>query len=74
MSVLVADGVGGFFEVTAVGMSRDEVLAVADGVQRVSVEDFLDLGSEVSWDLQTAVIMTRSPTRPQFRREGGLRG
>jgi len=34
VSVLVDDDVGGFFEVTAVGMSRDEVLAVADGVQR----------------------------------------
>jgi hypothetical protein len=56
VSVLEADGVGGFFEVTAVGMSRDEVLAVAEGVQRVSVEDFLDLGSEISWDLQTAVM------------------
>lgn len=50
--VLGVDERGGVFEVSATGMGRDEVLAVADGVIRVPVEDFVDLGSEITWDVK----------------------
>ena len=50
--VLGLDDQGGAYEVTAIGMSRDEVLAVAGGVQRLSGEDFLALGSDITWDVQ----------------------
>jgi hypothetical protein len=50
--VLGLDDQGGAYEVTAIGMSRDEVLAVAGGVQRISAEDFLGLGSDITWDVQ----------------------
>lgn len=50
--VLGVDELGGVFEVSAVGMSREDVLGVADGVRRVMVDDFLDLGSDVTWDVK----------------------
>lgn len=53
--VLGMDGEGGVFEVAAVGMRREEVLAVADGVHRVSVDDFLSLGSQITWDVRIDV-------------------
>lgn len=49
--VLGTDGQGGVFEVTAVGMSRDDVLAVADGVERIEAEELVELGSQVTWDV-----------------------
>ena len=50
--VLGLDDQGGAYEVTAIGMSREEVLVVAAGVQRISAEAFLDLGSDITWDVQ----------------------
>lgn len=50
--VLGLDDQGGPFEVAAVGMGRDEVLAVAGGVHRAAVEDFRALESEITWDVR----------------------
>ena len=43
---------GEVFEVAAVGMTREEVLDVADGVAPISVDEFVALGSELTWDVQ----------------------
>jgi len=53
--VLGLDDQGGAYEVTAIGMSREEVLAVAAGVQPISAEAFLDLGSQILWDVRIDV-------------------
>lgn len=53
--VLSSDGEGGVFEVSAVGMDRNEVVTVANGVHRISSEEHLDLGSGVAWDVRVAV-------------------
>ncbi len=50
--VLGLDAQGGVYELTAVGMSRSEVLAVAGGVRGISAEEFLDLGANITWDVQ----------------------
>lgn len=50
--VVGVDDQGGAFEVSAIGMSREAVLAVADGVRNVPVDEFVDLGSEITWDVK----------------------
>ena len=50
--VLGVDAQGGTFEVSAIGVTREEALAVASGVHRVPVGDFLDLGSNITWDVK----------------------
>ncbi len=53
--VLGADDRGGVFEVVAVGMSREAVVAVAEGVRRVSLDEFVTLGEELTWDVRVGV-------------------
>lgn len=53
--VLGADDRGGVFEVVAVGMSREAVVAVAEGVRRVSFDEFVTLGEELTWDVRVGV-------------------
>lgn len=53
--VLVTDDRGGMFEVTAVGLSRDDVMAVAAGVGRLSVDEMLSLGADLSWDVKVSM-------------------
>lgn len=50
--VLVTDGQGGVWEMSAVGLGRDQVLAVAGSVERVTLDDFLARGAEITWDVQ----------------------
>lgn len=54
--VLGTDDQGGIFEIVAVGMNRGEVLAVAEGVDRISGEDVLELGSQITWDVRIDVV------------------
>lgn len=53
--VLVTDDRGGMFEVTAVGLSRDDVMAVAAGVGRLSVDEMLSLGADLKWDVKVSM-------------------
>jgi hypothetical protein len=53
--VLATDDRGGVFEVAAVGMSRDEVMAVAAGVQPLSVDEMLALGADLSWNVKVSM-------------------
>jgi len=50
--ILAVDGEGGLFEVVTVGMSRDEALTIAAGVERVPVNEFNGLGRQLSWDVK----------------------
>lgn len=54
--VLGTDDEGGIFEVVAVGMNRAEVLAVAEGVHRIPVKEFLELDSQIMWDARIDVV------------------
>jgi hypothetical protein len=53
--ILATDGEGVVFEVSAVGMSRDEVLEVAAGVRRIAIDEYLELASMVTWDVHVSV-------------------
>jgi hypothetical protein len=53
--ILSTDGEGGLFEISAVGMNRDEVLDVADGVRRISVGEYNGLASQITWDVQVSI-------------------
>ncbi len=53
--ILATDREGGVFEVSAVGMNRDDVLGVADGVRRISVEEYLGLASQITWDVHISI-------------------
>lgn len=48
----VVDEQGGVFEITATGMSQQDILAVAEGVERVPVHEFMGLVSDLDWDLK----------------------
>jgi hypothetical protein len=50
--VLGFDSVGHVFEVSAVGMTRERVLEVADGVHRLSVEGSIALATAIPWDVR----------------------
>jgi hypothetical protein len=65
--VLAVDDQGGLFEVVAAGLSRGEVLAVADGVQRISVEDFVELGSQIKWDVRVSMVLSGFEFSPPSR-------
>lgn len=52
ISLAAVDEQGSVFDVVASGMTREEVLAVAGGVERVSVDEFVGLGSNLEWDLR----------------------
>lgn len=65
--VLAVDDRGGVFEVVAVGMSRDEVIAVANGVHRVPVEDFVELGSHIEWDVRITTVQSGFGYSPPSR-------
>ncbi len=54
-SLLVHDGAGGMFEVSAVGMTRDEVLSVAQGVRMASFAELEVAAWSVSWTHQAFV-------------------
>lgn len=54
VSLVVVDDQGGVFEIVALGMSREEVLSIGDGVGRVSVGEYVDLGFELDWDLMVS--------------------
>ena len=60
VSILSTDGRGDYFEVSAVGMGRDEVLAVAAGVEPISLEEQLDMALDVDWDIQFTEISQAS--------------
>ena len=55
--VLGFDDEGGVFEVSAVGMTPEEVLGVASGVHRVDVGEFLELGSQIDWDVRSSEVI-----------------
>lgn len=65
--VLAIDDQGGLFEVVAAGLSRGEVLAVADGVQRISVEDFVELGPQIKWDVRVSMVLSGFEFSPPSR-------
>lgn len=54
VSLVVVDDQGGVYQITASGMSREDVLSVAEGVGRVSLEEYVDLGFELDWDLMVS--------------------
>jgi hypothetical protein len=54
--VLGTDARGGVFEITAIGMTRDQVLDVASGVVATRLDDFLQLGSQIGWDVNVADV------------------
>lgn len=54
--ILGSDGHGGIFEMGTTGLSREEAVAVAAGVRRVSLAEYMDLGSEITWDLSFGVF------------------
>lgn len=65
--LLAIDDQGGVFEIVAVAMSRGDVLAVADGIRRIPVEDFVALGSQMTWDVRIDVAMTGFGYSPPSR-------
>lgn len=52
VSLVVVDDEGGVFEIVALGMGREEVLSIGEGVERVSVEEFVGLGPNLEWDFR----------------------
>ncbi|MFP4553061.1 MAG: hypothetical protein ACLFRT_04315 [Actinomycetota bacterium] len=52
VSLVVVDDEGGVFEILALGMGRDEVLSIGEGVERVSDEEFLGLGPNLEWEFR----------------------
>ncbi len=52
VSLVVVDDEGGVFEIVALGMGREEVLSIGDGVERVSDEEFLGLGPTLEWEFR----------------------
>lgn len=52
VSLVVVDEQGAVFEVVALGMTREELLSIAGGVDRVPVDEFVDLGLDLEWDLR----------------------
>lgn len=65
--LLAIDDQGGMFEIAAVGMSRDEVLAVANGIHRVAVEEFIELGLHITWDVRIDAAMAGFAYTPPSR-------
>ena len=55
--ILGFDDDGGVFEISAVGMTPEEVLGVANGVRRTDVGEFVELGSLIDWDVRTSEII-----------------
>lgn len=53
--VLGTDDRGGVFEVVAVGMGREAVLRVAEGIRRVSLDELVTMGEELAWDVRVSV-------------------
>lgn len=54
VSLVVVDDQGGVYEITASGMSREDVLSIGEGVGRVSVGEYVDLGFGLDWDLMVS--------------------
>lgn len=52
VSLVVVDQRGGVFEIGASGMTQEEVLSIGERVERVSVGEFVDLGSDLEWDFR----------------------
>lgn len=52
VSLVVVDDEGGVFEIVGTGMSREEVLSIGDGIERVSLEEFVGLGRNLEWDFR----------------------
>lgn len=50
-ALVVVDEQGGVFEVVASGMSREEVVSIAEGIGRVSLQEFVAFGSDLDWDV-----------------------
>lgn len=65
--LLAIDDQGGVFEIVAVGMNRDQVLSVAEGVHRVSVEESLRLESELAWDVRIGTVIAGFSYSPPKR-------
>lgn len=65
--VLATDDQGGVFEIAAVGMSREEVLAVAGGVHRIPVEEFVGFGSQITWDVRIDTVQNGFAYSPPSR-------
>jgi hypothetical protein len=43
--------------VSAVGMTVEEVLGVADGVRRITVGEYVEVGSQIDWDVWTSEVI-----------------